>query len=81
MEDRITKSGIEIIGDVPWGTHFCMFYHSRNDLEDILIPYFRAGLENNELCMWVTSRPMEDDFHESHIERINIEFSDIYSLN
>jgi hypothetical protein len=49
------KSGIALIGDLPWGSHFCQFYHTKNDLLDILIPYFKAGLENNEFCVWVTS--------------------------
>ncbi len=49
------KSGIALIGDMPWGTHFCQFYKTKKDLLDILVPYFRAGLENNELCIWVTS--------------------------
>ena len=49
------KTGIEIIGEAPWGTHFCQFYETRRDLSDILVPYFRAGLEQNEFCMWVTS--------------------------
>lgn len=22
---------------------------------EIIVPYFKAGLKNNELCMWVTS--------------------------
>jgi hypothetical protein len=49
------KSGITLIGNIPWGTHFCQFYTTKKDLFDILVPYFRAGLENNELCVWVTS--------------------------
>ncbi len=51
-------TGIHIIGDVPWGTHFCQFYQEKQDLIDILIPYFKSGLENNEFCMWVTSEPL-----------------------
>jgi len=43
------------LGSVPWGTHFCLFYKTKEDLTDILVPYFKAGLENNEFCMWVTS--------------------------
>lgn len=49
------NSGITLIGDLPWGTHFCQFYKTRKDLLDMLVPYFKAGLENNELCVWVTS--------------------------
>jgi len=48
-------SGITLVGNLPWGSHFCQFYETKKDLFDILIPYFRAGLENNELCVWVTS--------------------------
>lgn len=52
------KTGIDILGDVPWGAHFSLFYKTKEDLLDILIPYFKAGLENNEFCMWVTSKPL-----------------------
>ena len=60
MEEKIRKAGIDIIGDVPWGTHFCQFYQTKEDLIDILVPYFKAGLENNEFCMWVTSEPLSE---------------------
>jgi PAS domain S-box-containing protein len=53
------KSGLGFIGDVPWGTHLCQFYQTKEDLIDILVPYFRAGLENNEFCMWITSSPLD----------------------
>ena len=58
MPDELRNSGIDIIGAVPWGTHFCQFYQSREDLVDILVPYFKAGLENNEACMWITAEPL-----------------------
>jgi len=51
-------SGIALIGEVPWGTHFCQFYRTKQDLLEMLVPYFAAGLENNEYCMWVTSEPV-----------------------
>jgi PAS domain S-box-containing protein len=55
---ELRKSGLGLLGEVPWGTHFCQFYRTKEDLLDILVPYFRAGLENNEYCMWVTSDPL-----------------------
>jgi len=58
MEDELRNSGIDVIGGVPWGTHFCQFYKTKRDLIDILVPYFKAGLEDNEFCMWVTSKPL-----------------------
>ena len=33
-------------------------YETKQDLLDILIPYFTAGLEHNEFCMWVTCEPL-----------------------
>ncbi|MGB9938297.1 PAS domain S-box protein [Methanosarcina sp.] len=59
MRESLRKSGIDIIGDVPWGTHFCQFYQTKEDLADILVPYFKAGLENNEFCLWITAQPLE----------------------
>ncbi len=57
MRPAIEKrdSGIALVGDLPWGSHFCQFYTTKKDLLDVLVPYFRAGLENNEFCVWVTS--------------------------
>ena len=59
MKEKLRKSGIDVIGDVPWGTHFCQFYQTKEDLVDIVVPFFKAGLENNEFCLWITSYPME----------------------
>ncbi len=50
--------GIESVPESPWGTHFCLFYRTQQDLLDLLVPYFKTGLENNEFCMWVTSEPL-----------------------
>jgi PAS domain S-box-containing protein len=52
------KTGLDVIAEVPWGTHFCQFYHTRQDLTDVLVPYFQQGLRQNEFCMWVTSEPL-----------------------
>jgi hypothetical protein len=59
MNKNLRRSGIDIIGDVPWGTHICQFYDSKEDLTEILVPYFKTGLENNELCLWITAQPLE----------------------
>ena len=48
-------TGIDLIGNAPWGTHFCQFYAGKQDLTEILVPYFKAGLESQEFCMWVTA--------------------------
>ena len=52
-------TGIDVLGDVPWGTHFCQFFETGQDLVEILVPYFKEGLSANELCVWVTAEPLE----------------------
>jgi PAS domain S-box-containing protein len=54
----LRKTGISVVGDVPWGTHFCNFYETKEDLLDTLVPYFKAGLESNEFCLWVVADPL-----------------------
>lgn len=55
MVPELRDSGISLVGEVPWGTHFCYFYETKQDLLDILVPYFKAGLEANEFCLWIVS--------------------------
>ena len=43
---------------MPWGTHFCLFHQTRPDLLDTLTSYFRAGLDNDEFCLWVVSQEL-----------------------
>ena len=46
------------VGDVPWGSHLCQFYRSKADLVETLVPYFVAGLQQNERCIWIASEPL-----------------------
>ena len=57
--EKYRKSGMDFLGDIPWGTHLCQFYRTRQDLIDIAVPYLKAGLENNEFCLWVASDPLD----------------------
>jgi len=52
-------TGIEIIGDlVGWGTHFCVFYETKEDLLDTMVSYYKLGLERGEYCLWVVPEPI-----------------------
>ncbi|MBP7527590.1 MAG: MEDS domain-containing protein, partial [Syntrophorhabdaceae bacterium] len=55
MAVEFCDSGLDFLGDIPWETHLCQFYQTREDLIDILVPFLRAGLKRNEFCVWVTS--------------------------
>ena len=56
--NNLRRTGINAAGDIPWGGHFCHFYETKQDLLDILVPYFKAGLEDNEFCLWIISEPL-----------------------
>jgi len=51
-------SGIDCVGPLHWGAHICLMYSSREELLEILVPYFREGLHANEYCIWITSQAM-----------------------
>ena len=80
MRENLRKSGIDIIGDVPWGTHFCQFYQIKEDLMDTMIPYFKAGLENNEFCIWITSQTLEVEEAKEALRKAVLNF-DTYLEN
>jgi C4-dicarboxylate-specific signal transduction histidine kinase len=52
------KTGIEVVGDMPWGTHFCLFYETKEDLLEILTSYCKAGLGSGEFCLWIVAEPL-----------------------
>jgi len=58
---QLRKTGISAIGDVRWGAHLCCFYETKQDLLETLTPFFKAGLENRESCLWVVSPPLTVD--------------------
>jgi PAS domain S-box-containing protein len=68
MTDGSRQSGIGAVGDVPWGTHFCHFYQSQSDLLDVLVPYFKAGLEQNEFCIWGVFDPLDEQEARNALE-------------
>lgn len=55
----LRHSGIDRIGDLPWGAHICLFYETPEDLLFALSSYFRAGLEDGEACLWALSDPVD----------------------
>ena len=75
MKGQSRKSGIDIIGDVAWGTHICQLYQTKEDLMEILVTYFKAGLENNEFCLWVTSQPVEVEDAKDALRKVIPDFS------
>jgi PAS domain S-box-containing protein len=61
VQTELRNTGIDHVGKVPWGTHFCHFYDTNEDLLNTLVAYFKAGLEENEFCVWVVSEPLAEE--------------------
>jgi signal transduction histidine kinase/ActR/RegA family two-component response regulator len=53
-----TPSGLACYGDLQWGNHLCHLYETRDDLIEALVPFFAAGLANNEKCLWIAAPPL-----------------------
>src|ERR1700739_1273422 len=58
MATELRKTGVDVVGDMPWGTHFCLFYETTADLLEITASYCKAGLESGEFCLWVVAEPL-----------------------
>jgi PAS domain S-box-containing protein len=58
MSIDMRKTGFDVVGDIPWGTHFCLFYETKADLLEIVVAYCKAGLEAQEFCLWVVASPL-----------------------
>jgi len=74
-DTQLRKTGIGVVGDVPWGTHFLMFYETKADLLDTLVPYFKAGLEAGELCLWGVSEPLTEEEASNALRKAVPEFN------
>ena len=58
MASDTPSTRIDRVGDVAtWGAHIALFYETKEDLLDTIVPYCRTGLERNESCLWFVAEP------------------------
>jgi hypothetical protein len=60
MNKNERRIGVSGIGSAPWGEHICVFFNSKEELLSLVVPYIKAGLEDNEFCMWITGYPVSE---------------------
>ena len=70
MSTEMRKTGVDVVGDMPWGTHFCLFYETRADLVETLVSYCKAGLESQEFCLWVVAEPLTEKDATQALRRV-----------
>ena len=61
----LRDTGLKAVGEVPWGTHFSIFYETKKDLLEIVVPFFKAGLQANEFCLWIVANSELLTFNEA----------------
>jgi DNA-binding CsgD family transcriptional regulator len=61
MPETLRNSGIPFLDDVPWSSHLCVFYETRNDLIVAAARFFERGLDSNELCIWAVPAHLAAD--------------------
>jgi len=60
MLPQATATAAGVLGDLPWGTHFCYFFESPQDLFATVVPFLQQGLENHEFCLWSIYTPITE---------------------
>lgn len=56
----LRRIGIPGVDKTPWGEHLCVFFNSKDELLSLTVPYVKAGLEDNECCIWITGDPVTE---------------------
>jgi hypothetical protein len=55
---QVPMTAEKLTAGLPWGTHLCHFYRRVSELTELLVPFFKAGLEANEYGVWVVTKPL-----------------------
>jgi C4-dicarboxylate-specific signal transduction histidine kinase len=75
MNTEMRKTGVDVVGDMPWGTHFCLFYETTADLLETTVSYCKAGLESHEFCLWVVAEPLAVEDARRALQRAVSDFN------
>src|SRR5688500_17154428 len=66
---ELRDTGISVLGAMPWSTHVSLFYESTADLLDVMVPFFKAGIEGGELCLWIPPDSTVEKYAERALRR------------
>jgi len=66
-----------MINYTPPTQHTSLFYNSEEEYLDVIVPYLKAGLENNEFCLWNLPEGLEAKDAREHLAK-SVENLDIY---
>jgi len=52
----VTSADFDSLHEILPGKHFYQFYKNSEDFFSVMIPFFQAGLEKREACLWLVSQ-------------------------
>ena len=55
--------------NLPWGTHLCHLYATKQDLLELAVPFIAAGLDERHLCLWGITAPLSLEEAEQALRR------------
>jgi DNA-binding CsgD family transcriptional regulator len=61
MASTSKEIGRRIVGELPCGTHFCLFHEDKEDLLDAVTAFFKPGFARNEFSIWWVSEPLSPE--------------------
>ncbi len=70
---------IDRFDGIPWGTHMCLLYKTKQDLLEVLIPFTQAGLSKNEYCLWLTSGVLSAHQARIALKKSGLDFDSYYN--
>lgn len=73
LQPSLTQCGLPGIDQIPYGIHMCHFYRGREELVEALVPFFIAGLHNNERCIWITAQPLDAAGAKLELEKAGLD--------
>ena len=56
-----------VLANVKHGSHLCAFYETKDDLLDLVLPFFAEGLNRRELCVWLMPNSVRPDEIKVHL--------------
>lgn len=74
-ESALRQTGLPLQNAMPWGSHLCLFYETKDDLLDTLAAYFCAGFENHEFGVWAVSEPITEAEAANYLRRTIPDFN------
>ncbi len=66
-----TKNETVPVAKIPMGPNHLLFYKSREELINMLVPFFKIGLENNQYCIWGPTRLLNKEDGSKAIKELN----------